>query len=47
MNAFDVLFVNGNVLTMHGGRRVKAVAVQGGKVVAVGEESELQSGCGA
>jgi hypothetical protein len=47
MPSFDVLFVNGNILTMKGGRRVRAVAVHGGKVAAVGEESELKAGCSA
>ena len=47
MPPFDTIFVNGNILTMKDGRRVRAAAVQEGKVVAVGDESELMSGCSA
>ena len=47
MPPFDTIFVNGNILTMKDGRRVRAAAVQEGKVVAVGDESELKSGCSA
>jgi hypothetical protein len=44
MQSFDALFVNGNILTMNGGRRVRAVGVVGGKVAAVGGEDELKPG---
>jgi len=47
MQAFHTLFVNGNILTMNGGRRARAVAVHDGKVVAVADESELKAGCSA
>jgi hypothetical protein len=44
MPAFDALFVNGNILTMNGTRRVRAVGVVGGRVFAVGDEDELKAG---
>lgn len=42
MAAVDQIFLNGNILTMHRPRRVGAVAVAGGKIVAAGEEGELR-----
>lgn len=47
MQAFDTLFVNGNILTMQNGERVNAVAVLQGKVVAAGDEHELKPRCDA
>ena len=40
--SFDQLFVRGNIVTMHSQPRAEAVAVSGGKVVAVGAERELR-----
>jgi predicted amidohydrolase YtcJ len=42
MEGFDLIFVNGNILTMHRPRRVGAVAVAEGKIVAAGDEPELR-----
>lgn len=44
MRPFDTLFVNGNILTITGGR-ARAVGVLDGKVAAVGGESELRANC--
>ena len=41
MQAIDTLFVNGKILTMNGRLRAEAVAVAGGKVAAVGKESDF------
>jgi len=46
MEAFDALFVNGNVLTMNGDLRASAVGVTSGKVAAVGDELALSAGRG-
>jgi len=43
MGEFDRIFVNGNVLTMHRPRRVGAVAVANGRIVATGDEGDLRS----
>lgn len=43
MGGYDQVFVNGNILTIDRPRRVGAVAVAGGKIVAVGEEHKLRS----
>lgn len=42
----EVLFLNGNILTMDGHRRVSAVAIASGKVLATGDAGELKAACG-